>query len=83
VAALLLDVSMLFGLVVLGIGLVFAVDLTLTIFRNWNQRRSLRNSAAAVKRKDKENAGATTSDDSPVLVKQTAPVKGQKIQPQR
>ena len=49
VAALLLDVSMLFGLVVLGIGLVFAVDLTLTIFRNWNQRRSLRNSAAAVK----------------------------------
>ncbi len=52
VAALLLDVSMLFGLVVLGIGLLFSLDLTLTIFRNWRQLRDLKKAAATLKGED-------------------------------
>ncbi|NQV23386.1 MAG: hypothetical protein HQ518_03370 [Rhodopirellula sp.] len=59
--ALLLDISMVFGLVVLCIGMLFAGDLTLTIFRNWNQLRKLRRAAAAIER----NAVATKSG-SPV-----------------
>lgn len=47
VAALLLDVSMLFGLVVLGIGLLFSADLTLTVLRNWLRIRNLRMAADA------------------------------------
>jgi hypothetical protein len=61
VAALLLDVSMLFGLVVLGIGMVFSVDLTLTIFRNWKQLRDLQRAAAALERE----AGAGDKKDAP------------------
>lgn len=45
VAALLLDISMLFGLVVLGIGLLFSADLTLTVLRNWIRIRNLRMAA--------------------------------------
>lgn len=63
VAALLLDVSMLFGLVVLGIGLLFSLDLALTIFRNWKQLRDLRKAAVALKGKartsDTESTGET------------------------
>lgn len=61
VAALLLDVSMLFGLVVLGIGMVFSVDLTLTIFRNWKQLRDLQRAAAALERE----SGAGDQKDTP------------------
>ena len=48
VAALLLEVSTEFGLVVLGIGMLFSSDLALTIFRNWKQLRDLRRAAAAL-----------------------------------
>jgi hypothetical protein len=62
VAALLLDVSMLFGLVVLGIGMVFSVDLALTIFRNWKQLRDLQRAAASLQGEsgagDREDAAA-------------------------
>ena len=47
-AALLLDVSMLFGLVVLGIGLLFSADLALTVFRNWKQFQDLRKAASSI-----------------------------------
>ena len=46
VAALLLDVSMLFGLTVLTIGLLFSGDLTLTIFRNWKYVRDIKRAAS-------------------------------------
>ena len=63
VAALLLEVSTPFGLVVLGIGLLFSIDLALTIFRNWKQLRALRKAAAALKREartsDIESTGET------------------------
>lgn len=49
VAALLLDVSMLFGLVVIGIGLLFSADLTLTVLRNWRQTRNLRKAVTVAK----------------------------------
>ena len=48
VAALLLDISMPFGLVVLGIGIFFSIDLGLTIFRNWKQLRDLKKAAKAL-----------------------------------
>ncbi|MDA1165550.1 MAG: hypothetical protein O3B13_20830 [Planctomycetota bacterium] len=50
VASLLLDVSLVFGLFVIGIGLIFSVDLGMTIFRNWKQLYELRKSAAAIAR---------------------------------
>jgi predicted RND superfamily exporter protein len=48
VAALLLEVSTEFGLVVLGIGMLFSSVLALTIFRNLKQLRDLRRAAAAL-----------------------------------
>ncbi len=48
VAALLLEISMAFGLVVLGIGIMFSIDLGLTIFRNWKQLRDLQKAAKAL-----------------------------------
>ena len=46
VAALLLEVSTVFGLTVLCFGLLFSGDLTLTIFRNWKSLRDLKKAAA-------------------------------------
>lgn len=48
IAALLLDVSAIFGIVVMGIGLVFSFDLGLTIFRNWKQLSALRKGKRAL-----------------------------------
>ncbi|MDA0806710.1 MAG: hypothetical protein O2945_01355 [Planctomycetota bacterium] len=55
VAALLLEVSTPFGLVVLGIGMMFSIDLTLTIFRNWKQLRDLKKAAAALEGEDRRS----------------------------
>jgi len=64
VAALLLDISMPFGLVVLGIGMLFSIDLGLTIFRNWKQLRDLQKAAAALEHEagevDAEAVAVTT-----------------------
>jgi hypothetical protein len=60
VAALLLDVSMLFGLTVLTFGLLFAGDLALTIFRNWKCHRDLERAASELK------DGASSKDDSQI-----------------
>jgi hypothetical protein len=50
VAALLLDVSMSmeFGIIVMAIGLLFAGDLTLSIFRNWKYGRELKRAALSL-----------------------------------
>ncbi|MFT5323792.1 MAG: hypothetical protein ACI8P0_001643 [Planctomycetaceae bacterium] len=48
VTALLLDISMPFGLFVLGIGIFFSIDLGLTIFRNWKQLRDLKKATKAL-----------------------------------
>lgn len=58
VAALLLDISMPFGLVVLSIGIMFSIDLGLTIFRNWKQLRDLRKAAKALAAETSEFADA-------------------------
>ena len=55
VAALLLEVSTPFGLVVLGIGMMFSIDLTLTIFRNWKQLRDLKEAEAALEGEDRRS----------------------------
>jgi hypothetical protein len=62
VAALLLDISMPFGLVVLGIGMLFSIDLGLTIFRNWKQLRDLQKAAAALE----HEAGEVDAEAVPV-----------------
>lgn len=59
-AALLLDVSVLFGLTVLTFGLLFAGDLALTIFRNWKCHRDLERAASDLK------DGASSKDDGQV-----------------
>ena len=64
VAALLLDISMLFGLVVFGIGMLFSADLSLTIFRNWVQLRKLKQAAVAVEQKSRLTNSETSEDDS-------------------
>jgi len=56
VAALSLDVSMEFGIIVMAIGLLFAGDLTLSIFRSWKYLRELKRAAVALK-------GETLSED--------------------
>lgn len=57
VAALLLDISLPFGLVVLGIGIMFSIDLGLTIFRNWKQLRDVQKAAKALATETSEVAG--------------------------
>ena len=63
-ASLLLDVSMLFGLVVLCIGLLFSGDLTLTIFRNWKYIRNLKRTAAELKGRTSSQTDGRASNDA-------------------
>lgn len=72
VAALLLNVSMLFGLVVLGIGLLFSADLTLTILRNWIQIRNLRKAAAGIKSAPSSDTDTDTDTTSRSSSRDTA-----------
>lgn len=65
VAALILEISFVFGLIVLAIGMVFSVDLTLTIFRNWKQMRQIRKAATAISRE----TGTGNSSDSKTAAK--------------
>lgn len=62
VAALLLDVSMMFGLTVLTIGLLFSGDLALTIFRNWKYVRDIKRAAAGRESETSSEDDVSASD---------------------
>lgn len=64
VAALLLNVSLIFGLVVVAIGMFFTVDLTLTILRNLMQRRDIKKSVATINRKSDADNGDSPGNKS-------------------
>lgn len=65
VSALLLDVSMAmeFGIVVMAIGLLFAGDLTLSIFRNWKYVRELKRAASALEGETSPENDGRSSDN--------------------
>ena len=65
-AWLMMNISLVFGLIVLGVGMFFTVDLSLTVFRNQTQTRELKKAAAAIGNEsdanDSDTSGSETHD---------------------